>query len=122
MHTYLQAHIIIRGIGKDELGRLMYEMHQLPFLWFEAGGENYFCEVAIPLELANEALLHIKQATSPFEGRRRISIRAAGEAASFSITPELFDQKSKRWTFEPERTFKRVESILLTAKSSRVQP
>jgi hypothetical protein len=117
MHTYLPVTLVITGMREEELKRLMLEIHRLPFLWSESGGQSYFCEIPIPLEFANEALLHIKRATASFEGRKKLSVVAAGDAMSFSIAPELFDEKSGRWTFEPEKSLKRIEAILLTAKN-----
>lgn len=117
IHTYLPVTVAIKGITEEELKQLMVETHRLPFLWSEAGGQNYFCEIPIPLEYANEALLRIKKATSSFEGRRMVSIIAAGGALSFSITPELFEAKSKKWVFDPDKSLKRVRDILLTVKN-----
>ncbi len=116
-HRYLPLDLMVKGIELDEMTDLMLETHKLPFLWFEAGGRNYFCEALVPLELTNEVLSHLKRATAQCGSRKRVSITATGEALAFSIAPELFDQKSKHWTFDSTKSLKRIGDILLTAKN-----
>jgi hypothetical protein len=116
-HKYLPLDLLVKGVSEDETVNLMLETHKLPFVWFEAGGKNYLCEMLVPLDLANEALLHLKHSTVSFEDRKNICIGVLGEALAFSIAPELFDQKSRRWTFDSARSLEKVERILLMVKS-----
>ena len=118
-HRYLNLTISVRDVKKDELQGLLLALHRLPFLWAEGGGRNYICELFIPLDLVNDVLTFLTGAIRPFRKRAVVLIENQNDAFSSGITPELYDQKTKRWTFDSAAALDRVDKLLVSVKEPR---
>jgi hypothetical protein len=115
-HKYLDFSLIVRDVDLDELNALTRSIHRLPFVWAEAGGSNYYCQIPIPLDYVNEVLVYLKGVVGPFGNRASYWIGHPDDARSFSITPKLYDQKTKKWTFNLEETLAKFDSLFSSAK------
>jgi DNA-binding Lrp family transcriptional regulator len=115
-HDLMVVYFMVSDLRGKELERLMLEVHRMPFVWSEMGGRNYFCDMAFPLSLANEALTNLKRIATNYYGRTRTLVMASDDAMTYTITADLYDQKSKRWTFDPESSLARIRNLLLAVE------
>jgi hypothetical protein len=118
-HRYLYLIICVRNVKKDELQAIMASVRRLPFLWAEGGGRNYICELFIPLDLVNDVLTFLTGVVRPLNKRATVLIENQNDAISSGITPELYDQKAKRWTFDSAAALNRIDRLLLSVKEPR---
>ena len=114
-HSYLLVDLVVKDVSGEELDRLMLATHRLPFLWFEEGGDNYSCEIPVPLDQANEVFVYLRDSLSEFQGRSRVLIGTYEQGPhAFSIQPKLYSQRERRWVFDSASVLKRVDQVLLT--------
>jgi hypothetical protein len=92
-------------------------MNALPFLWSEAGGQNYHAGVALPVDNVVEGLQYIGSATSAVRDRLTIYPGDQTEAVSFTILYQLYDQSSKAWKFDREDLTQRFDKLMVEIKT-----
>jgi DNA-binding Lrp family transcriptional regulator len=115
-HKYMWLELLVSNVTETERMELMAKISQLPFVWFEAGGQNYFAQVAFPMETMTEALSFIKDATSSIRRKAIFHLMDQANALRFSITPTLYDQDSKSWTFNQKELLAKFDSLVLEIK------
>ena len=91
----------------------MGQLNSLPFLWCEAGGRDYYCELAFPLAMANEGFEYLRSVLGPFNDRARSYVITMKEGVGFSIAYDLWDDESKKWRFEKVQLLERFENLAL---------
>ena len=115
-HRYMWLELLVNGLTETERMGLMAKVNQLPFVWFEAGGQNYFAQIAFPMETMTEALSFIKDVTQPVRQKATWHFMDQANALRFSITPNLYDQEAKKWKFNREDLLGRFDRLVLEIK------
>jgi len=95
---------------------LMGKVNQLPFVWFEAGGHDYYAQVAFPMETMTEALGFIKEATVAVRHKATWHFMDKANALRFSITPSLYDLETKKWKFDQGELLRKFDRLVLEIK------
>jgi len=117
-HKYMWVELLVNDITESERMELMGSINRLPFVWLEAGGRNYFAQIAFPMETMTEALEFIKQAIAPIRGKSSWYFMDQANALRFSLVPGLFDQEAKRWNFDYEELLDKFDRLVLEIKGA----
>ncbi len=115
-HRYMWLELLVSGVTETERMQVMAKVNQLPFVWFEAGGQNYFAQIAFPTETMTEALTFIKDATSSVRQKASWHFMDQANALRFSITPSLYDQEHKKWKFDQTELLNKFDTLMLEIK------
>jgi hypothetical protein len=115
-HKYMWLELLVSGVTETERMQLMAKVNQLPFVWFEAGGQNYFAQIALPIETMTEALSFIKDVTSPVRQKATWHFLDQANSLRFSIVPTLYDQEAKKWKFDQAELLSRFDRLVLEIK------
>ncbi len=116
-HSYMWIDVLVMDTTEVENMELSSRMNQLPFIWLEAGGKNYFAEIAIPIESMTEALTFLGDAIAPVKGRARWFIMDQAHALRFTVVPRLYDTEEKKWKFDQAELLARFDKLLLQIRS-----
>jgi hypothetical protein len=116
-HRYFVLDLLVRNVNEYESMMLRHRMNALPFLWSEAGGQNYHAGVALPVDNVVEGLQYIGNATSAVRDRLTIYPGDQTEAVSFTILYQLYDQPSKTWKFDREDLTQRFDKLMVEIKA-----
>ena len=115
-HRYMWLELLVNSVTETERMELMSKINQLPFVWFEAGGQNYFAQIAFPIEMMTEGLSFIKDATLPIRRKATFHLMDQANALRFSLTPQLYDQEAKNWKFDQVELLTKFDSLVLEIK------
>jgi DNA-binding Lrp family transcriptional regulator len=115
-HKYMWIELLISGVTESERLELMEKVNRLPFVWLQAGGQNYFAQIAFPSEAMTEALGFIKGVTSPVKQKASWYFMDQANALRFSIVPTLYDQEAKKWTFDQHELLNKFDRLVLEIK------
>jgi len=121
-HRYFVLDLLVRRVNEYESMMLRQRMNALPFLWSEAGGQNYYAGIALPVDNVVEGLQYIGSATSSVRDRLSIYPGDQTEAASFTILYQLYDQPSKTWTFNREDLIQRFDKLMVEIRTGPTRP
>lgn len=116
-HRYIPGTIIVRNVDSMNLAYIRQKINLLPFLWAEAGGVNYYAELAFPVDYLTESLLYVSEAISRVREKVRMITMDQTNSISFTVCPQLFSEKSKRWMFDIEDVTQRFENLIQKIKS-----
>lgn len=116
-HAYMWIDVLVKDTTEVEKMELSSRMNQLPFIWLEAGGKNYFAEIAVPIESMTEALTFLGEVLAPVKGRARWFIMDQAHALRFTVVPRLYDTEQKKWKFEQAELLARFDKLLLQIRS-----
>ena len=89
--------LVVSDVTESERIELMANISRLPFVWLEAGGQNYFAQIAFPMETLTEALEFVKEIVAPIRQKSSWHFMDQAKALRFSIPIELYDQQTKKW-------------------------
>ena len=117
-HRYMWVELLARGVTENERMELMAKVNRLPFLWLEAGGQNYFAQIAFPSETITEALGFIKEVVSPIKQKVVWHFMDQANALRFSIVPSLYSQEEKKWNFNQVELLNRFDRLVLEIKGT----
>ena len=117
-HRYMWVELLARGVSENERMELMAKVNRLPFVWLEAGGQNYFAQIAFPSETMTEALGFIKEAVSPIKQKATWRFMDQANALRFSIAPSLYNQEEKKWSFDQAELLSRFDKLVLEIKGT----
>jgi hypothetical protein len=110
---YVMVAVFVRAITDSERAALVGQMNRVPFLWCEAAGEDYYAQLAFPLEMVNDAFLFLKDVISGLGGRASYHVADQGDSIELALPYQMFDNQEKRWIFEEPELRARFESLLL---------
>ncbi len=105
--------ILVSGVTETERMELTAKVNRLPFVWLEAGGRNYFAQIAFPMETMTEALGFIKEAISPVRQKATWHFMDQTNALRFSLMPKLYDQETKKWIFNQLELLSKFDRLVL---------
>jgi|GEM_PF-384049 len=112
-HRYFAIDMLAEGLSQVERMELMAKSNSLPFLWAEAGGENYWAQFVFPLDNMVEAYQYVTSAVRPVRDRVRLMVVDQTNALSFTISYKLFDEKRRAWAFNQEELLGKFGDLLL---------
>ncbi len=112
-HRYMWIEILVSGVTETERMELTAKVNRLPFVWLEAGGRNYFAQIAFPMETMTEALGFIKEAISPVRQKATWHFMDQTNALRFSLMPKLYDQETKKWIFNQLELLSKFDRLVL---------
>jgi len=115
-HRYMWIELLVNGVTESERMELMANVSRLPFVWLEAGGLNYFVQIAFPMETMTEALGFIKEIVSPVREKATWHFMDQANALRFSIMPELYDQEAKKWKFDQAQLLEKFDRLVMEIK------
>jgi transposase-like protein len=115
-HRYMWVELLVKGVTETERMELMANVSRLPFVWLEAGGQNYFAQIAFPMETMTEALGFIKEIVSPVRHKASWHFMDQANALRFSVTPGLYDQQAKKWKFDQMELISKFDRLVLEIK------
>ena len=115
-HRYMWLELLLTDLTETERMEIMGKVNQLPFLWFEAGGRNYFAQIAFPTETITEALSFVKDVTSPVRQKATWHFMDQANALRFTIVPSLYDKETKQWRFDQGELLSRFDRLVLEIK------
>jgi len=116
-HRYLTVDLLVCNLSEVERMGLMSRTNQLPFLWAEAGGRNYWAQFAFPIDNIVEAYQHLQGALRPIRDRARLLVTDPTNALSFTISYKLYDERSGAWSFNSEELLAKFDELLLKIRS-----
>ena len=104
---------IARDLSSEEMANARAHLHSIPYLWSElVGASDYKAETLIPLQSLMEAFRFFSKVLKPLEGRARIITADQSESVNYSIHTELFDDESKRWTYDGDVVVEGIRAAL----------
>jgi DNA-binding Lrp family transcriptional regulator len=116
-HQYFMWAIYVKGVSGAERLRLVGTFNQLPFLYCEAGGEDYYAVVAFPLEMVNEGMDFLAtKVFEPFAARTTYHTIDQTKSVNFSINPELWSEINRQWKFDSQDLLPRFENLVQKIK------
>jgi hypothetical protein len=115
-HQYFAVALMIHGVTEYEMMSLRQAVNRLPFLWSEAVGANYYCELAFPVDFVVEGLQYLTETISAVKERAEIYSVDQSNAASFTISYDRFDQALKKWKFDLKDLVSRFETLIVEIK------
>lgn len=116
-HRYFAVDLFVRNVTEMELMTLRHGMNRLPFLWGEAGSQNYYAELAIPVDNVVEGLQYIGQITHSVRDRLSIYPIDQTEALRYTISHMLHDSSARKWTFNGIELSAKFEQLMLQIKT-----
>jgi hypothetical protein len=117
-HRYMWIELLVSNITESERMELMAKVNRLPFVWLEAGGQNYFAQIAFPVEMMTEALGFVRDVTSPVRQKAVWRFMDQANALRFSMTPSLYDQESRKWKFNQAELLGKFDKLVLEIKGT----
>jgi len=115
-HRYFALDLIVRDVDDSESMDLRRQIDCLPFLWGEAGGQNYYAGFAIPVDYVVEGLQYIGNVASAVKSKMSIYAIDQTESARFTIPYSLYDSGTRRWSFDREELIKKFDKLIVQIK------
>ncbi|HEV2139071.1 MAG TPA: hypothetical protein VGR53_09535 [Nitrososphaerales archaeon] len=117
-HRYMWLELLVSGVTETERMALMARINQIPFIWFEAGGQNYFAQIAFPTETMTEALSFVKEVTAPVRQKATWHFMDQANALRFTMVPKLYDPVTKKWKFDQAELLDKFDKLILEIKGT----
>jgi DNA-binding Lrp family transcriptional regulator len=117
-HRYMWIELLISGVTESERLEMMAKVNRLPFVWLEAGGQNFFAQIAFPSEMMTEALGFIKEVIAPVRTKASWHFMDQANALRFSMTPSLYDQEKREWKFDQVDLLSRFDKLVMEIKGT----
>jgi hypothetical protein len=115
-HRYFAVDFIVKDVNEFETMTLRHQIDRVPFLWGEAGGPNYFAELAVPVDYVVEGLQYLGNAAVTVRDRMSIHAIDQTEAARFTIPYTLYDSAERSWMFDKEELVKKFDKLIVQIK------
>jgi len=115
-HRYMWLELLVSSVTESERIELMANISRLPFVWLEAGGQNYFAQIAFPIETMTEALGFVKEIVSPVRQKAIWHFMDQANALRFTIATDLFDASRKKWIFDQPELLSKFDKLVLEIK------
>ena len=117
-HRYFMAVLLVRNVNELERMTLRQQISQLPFLWAEATGRDYFAEFAFPVDYVTEAYQYMEDAIASVRYKAEILTVDQTTALSFSLPVEMFNPTQKRWMFNQQELQSRFENLIIKIRET----
>jgi hypothetical protein len=120
-HRYFAPILMVHDVTEYETMSLRQAFDRLPYLWSEAAGTNYICEFAFPVDFVVEGLQYLTEAISAVKEKAKLYTIDQSEAATFTISYNMFNQAQKRWEFNLEDLISRYDRLIVEIKKEAGQ-
>ena len=110
-HRYFHVDMLAENLSEVERMELMSRTNALPFIWAEAGGQNYWAQFAFPVDNMVEAYQYLADAIRPVKDRAQIIAIDQTNALSFTISYKLYDRK-KGWMLDENELLAKFGELL----------
>ena len=111
-HRFAMMWTFVSSVTPEEQARLSEQLGVLPFMWFEAGGENYMAEFAIPLEQMVETMSYLTEVLRPVTERSSTFFIDSAYSRGYSPPRFLVDDSRKDWIFDLDDQITRIKAQL----------
>ncbi len=118
-HRYFWIDLIVRGLSEVERMDLTSKINRLPFVWAEAGGKDYFVQLAFPVDFFTEAMQYIETILGRTRNRAELYIPDQTTALAFTISYKLYDQNAHKWVFDAAALENNFAELILEIKERR---
>ena len=108
--------LLVSVLTESERLELLAKISRVPFLWLEAGGRNYFAQIAFPMETMTEALEFVKEIVSPTKEKAMWHFMDQANALRFSISLDLYDKDAGLWKFDRAELLNKFDKLVLEIK------
>ena len=115
-HRYFGVELFVRDPTEYELIGLRQALDRLPFLWAEAVGKNYAAELTFPVDCVVDGFQYLTETIQGVKEKASLYTIDQTDAISFTIPYSLFDQSSKKWTFNFGDLVGRYDQLILQIK------
>jgi hypothetical protein len=122
-HSYVPMAFMIGDIKSREAEGLANTLESLPFLYFEALGEDgLFAVMYIPHEMYIDALRYLTPAVSACRSARQFVLDDT-KALQYTFTYQLFDPESNAWTLDGSNALAAVLELVPKApETAKAKP
>ena len=117
-HTYLPIALLVTGTTDSQRAKLIANLNQVPFLWFEASDPNYYAEFFIPIASYTEFLRRIRELAVRTGTRPQLLILDHTKGLRFTIAYRLYSQEKKRWQLNTADVITRFENLMVNVNNS----
>lgn len=117
-HTFLAIALLAVGTTDGQRAKLVANLNQIPFLWFEASNPNYYAEFFVPTNSFSDLLKRIRELAVATGTRPQLFILDQSRALRFSIGYKLFDAAARKWGLESGEVISRFENLVVSVNNS----
>jgi DNA-binding Lrp family transcriptional regulator len=112
-HRYQHLAVLATDLSEVERMNLMGRLHSVPFLWNEMGGTDAYCaNLYFPTENITEAYQFLTAAIAYSKDKVSVMALDQTEALSFTVTPQLFDERKHAWTLDEQALLPRFDRLI----------
>jgi hypothetical protein len=112
MNRYLIVSFLASRIDGFERDQLMNRMGRTPFLWAEAGGNDYLARCAFPNEMTPEALEYMRDTLRLLRGKTNYYLVDQKNSRIFTINDRLWDSTRREWRFDDQKALSALERLI----------
>jgi DNA-binding Lrp family transcriptional regulator len=116
-HTYLGVALLVTETTDGQRAKLLGNLNQLPFLWFEAADPNYYAEFFVPIASFTEFLKRIRELTVRTGTKPRLFILDQSKALRFTIAYRLYSQEGRKWQLNTADVIARFENLMVNVNN-----
>ena len=120
-HKFVFTNVCVRSVSPEELAHLSEKLNVLPFMWFEAGGQDYMAELAIPLEQMVETMTYLREVLEPVAERSSTYLGDTTYCRGYSPPRFLVDDSKGGWIFDLDAQMLRLDEQLTVARNEKRQ-
>jgi len=117
-HTYLCIALLVTGTTDYQRAKLLANLNQLPFLWFEASDPNYYAEFFVPIASYTEFLKRIRALAVRTGTRPQLFILDQSKALRFTIAHRLYNREKRKWQLNTADVITRFENLVVNVNNS----
>lgn len=118
-HRYFMVELFVKDSSELERMTLCQKVSQLPFLWAQAIGRDYFAEFAFPVDNVTEAYQYLEDAIAGVKHKAEILTIDQTAALAFTIAPQLYNQAQRQWTFNQKELLSLFENLVIKIRETR---
>jgi len=112
MSRYIMVNFLARRLNQSEREMLMGRMTKTPFLWAEAGGNDYLARCAFPAEMSVKGLEFMRDSLRLLKGKTEYFVVDQRDAEGFTINDGLWDPEREEWRFDKDKQLEELEKRL----------
>lgn len=110
--------LLVTDVTETERMELMANISRVPFVWLEAGGRNYFVQIAFPMETMTEGLGFVKEVVAPVRQKAVWHFMDQTNALRFTMMPNLYDETTKAWKLNQMELLNKFDKLILEIKGT----
>jgi len=116
-HKYYICVLLVKYINEIEKMTVRQKVNGLPFLWAEAGGNNFYAELAFPVESVTEGFQYLEKAIESVREKAEILTVDQTNSVTFAI-PWMMYQDESGWVFNKAELLAKFQNLILEIRKS----